>query len=190
MIMLYKHKDYDEYYKAQIDLNVKKIDNVWIEQCDIDNISKHINKYIPNAKFGICHGVRNAWEIKQFRKSLGIEVVGTEISHTASQFDNTIQWDFHKVKNEWVDAVDFIYSNSFDHSHSPEICLDNWMSCIKQEGICYIHWSTDHDTVTNVADCFSADKNEYREMFNVKYKVVDEFAKHKHRIIFAIKHRR
>ena len=36
-------------------------------------------------------------------------MIDTEISETAEQFPNTIQWDFHKVKPEWLSSVDFIY---------------------------------------------------------------------------------
>lgn len=189
MTELYKHKNYGEYHEAQIIKNVRKIKIVWVQQYDIDDISNHIRKHIPNAKFGICHGVRNGWEVEQFRKKLGIEIIGTEISHTACQFDNVIQWDFHNLKDTWEDSVDFIYSNSFDHSHSPRHCLDIWMACIRRrEGICYIHWSPAHNARVDAADCFGANDSEYRELFKEKYEVVDEFSSNKHQVIFAIKH--
>jgi len=189
MTKLYKHKDYNEYYEAQVSKNIRKIKLVWIKPYDINDISNHINKYIPNAKFGICHGVRNAWEVKQLRKRLGIEVIGTEISPTAEQFANTIQWDFHNIKDEWVDNVDFIYSNSFDHSYKPSRCLDQWMKCIKKDGICYIHWMITNTHKIDSADCFAGTKDEYRNLFNKKYKVIDEFTSHPSRLIFAIKHK-
>jgi hypothetical protein len=138
---LYKHDSYEDYVKAQIDKNVRKIHLTWVNNSEITQIVKRIKKHIQKPKFGLCHGVRNAWEVKRFRELLKIEVIGTEISHTANKFPNTIQWDFHNVKNEWVNKVDFIYSNSFDHSYDPEKCLDIWMKCIKKhEGICFIHW--------------------------------------------------
>ena len=71
-------------------------------------------------------------------------MIGTEISPTATQFPNTIQWDFHDVKPEWISAADFIYSNSFDHSYDPEKCLSNWMSCIRSGGICVIEHTDLH----------------------------------------------
>jgi len=161
---------------------------VWIKQCDINDISNHIKKHIPNAKFGICHGVRNAWEVKQFRKKLGIKVIGTEISHTADKFDNTIQWDFHKVKDEWINNVDFIYSNSFDHSYDPVMCIDQWMKCIHSDGICYVHWMATNANKIDAADCFAGTIKEYRKMFNKKYKIIDTFSSVGGRLIFAIKH--
>jgi hypothetical protein len=190
---LYKHKNYKEYYDAQVKKNVNKIDLVWVKRSELALLAKHIKKHVPNAEFGICHGVRNAEEVKVLRRLLGIEIVGTEISHTADQFPHTIKWDFHDVKDEWVDGVDFIYSNSFDHSYKPKECLDQWMRCVKKNGVCYIHWNSENvdPDKAGPADCFMATLKEYRQMFNEKYKVIDEFySKHYSRTIFAIKHRK
>jgi hypothetical protein len=71
--------------------------------------------------------------------------IGTEISDSAEQFPNTIQWDFHEVKPEWIGAVDFIYSNSFDHTYDPEKCLNAWMSCLKPGGVCILGHSSGHE---------------------------------------------
>jgi len=188
---LYKHKDYEEYKEAQIWKNTRKLRLVWIKKKEIISLANHIKENIPNPKFGICHGVRNAWEVKQLRSLLGIEVIGTEISHTATQFENTIQWDFHKVKDEWIDNVDFIYSNSFDHSYDPSMCLDKWMSCIKKNGICYIHWNYANSKpgALDAADCFNGTETDYRKLFNEQYKIIKEFAPMATRTIFAIKHK-
>ena len=72
-------------------------------------------------------------------------MIGTEISDTAEQFPNTIQWDFHDVKPEWIDATDFIYSNSLDHSYDPEKCLNAWMSCVTPRGVCILEHSPGHE---------------------------------------------
>ena len=186
---LYKHKNYDEYYKAQILKNKHKLKTIYVKGDEIVLLTRHIKKNILDPKFGICHGVRNGWEVQQLRKRLGVKVIGTEISPTATKFPHTIEWDFHKIKDEWVDNIDFIYSNSFDHSYKPEMCLDQWMRCIKKSGICYIHW---HGGVAGVdsADCFAAAESEIRDFFNKKYKVIDKFVgKIGARPIFAIKHR-
>lgn len=187
---IYKHKDYDEYREAQIDKNLRKLGLVWIKESEMNLLVKHIKENLPEAKFGLCHGVRNAWEVQELRRRLGMEVIGTEISHTAESFDNTIEWDFHEVKDEWLNNVDFIYSNSFDHSYDPEMCLDRWMSCLNSGGVCYIHWNHTNarPKALDAADCFNATKDEYRNLINKKYDVVDEFA-HPNRTIFAIKHR-
>jgi hypothetical protein len=85
-------------------------------------------------------------------------VIGTEISDTATQFPHTIQWDFHETKPEWIDAVDFIYSNSFDHSYDPQRCLNAWMSCLKKGGLCILEHSSDNSpAITSTLDPFRAD---------------------------------
>lgn len=153
---IFDHQNYNDYVKAQIEKNEKKINNVWVDSKEIKLLVKKINNYVPNAKLGICHGVRNAWEVSELKNRLGIDVIGTEISPSATNYDNTIQWDFHKVKKEWVDNIDFIYSNSFDHSYDPEKCIDKWMKCIKKDGACFIHWMRSNINKLDAADCFSA----------------------------------
>ena len=76
----------------------------------INEISDYIKNNMKNISFGICHGTRNGKEQKFFKRNLNINVIGTEISSTATQFPDTIQWDFHRVKDEWVNNVDFIFS--------------------------------------------------------------------------------
>jgi hypothetical protein len=186
---LYKHKDYKEYKEAQILKNTGKLNLVWIKKDELIKIVNHAKEKVPEINFGICHGVRNAWEVKQFRKYFKANIIGTEISYTATKFDNTIQWDFHDIKNEWINKFDFIYSNSFDHSNRPEYCLDQWMKCLKATGICYIHWHKENENKIDPADCFAASRKEYRKLFSKKYKILDEFATMSDaRVVFAIKH--
>lgn len=186
---LYKHDSYKDYKKAQIAKNELKIKHVWVKPHELNTISQKIKQYIPDASFGLCHGVRNAWEVKKLRQLLNIEVIGTDIAPSASQFENTIQWDFHEIKDEWRNNVDFIYSNSFDHSYDPEMCLDIWMKCIKKrKGLCFIHWMATNANKIDAADCFAAPLKEYRKMINKKYQVVEEFGG-KGRVIFMIKHK-
>jgi len=187
---LYKHENYDEYVEAQIKKNVRKIEHVWVKEHELILISKKIKQHIPNPKFGICHGVRNSWETKKMKQLLNIEVLGTDIAPSATNFEYTIQWDFHDIKDEWRNNVDFIYSNSFDHSYDPKMCLDKWMKCIKKgKGICFIHWMiTNSNHKVDAADCFAGTLKDYRKLFNKKYVVFEEFG-YKHRKIFAIKHK-
>ena len=186
---LYKHKNYDAYVKGQVRKNEKKIKHVWVKNNEITFVFNKIKKYIPNAKFGICHGVRNAWEVERFRSLLNIEVLGTDIAPSATKFANTIQWDFHKIKDEWKNTVDFIYSNSFDHSYDPEMCLDKWMKCIRKgSGVCFIHWMSTNANKIDEADCFAGTIKDYRKLINKNYKIIEEFGV-KGRKIFAIKHK-
>ncbi len=184
---LYKHKDYGEYVKAQIKKNKNKLNNVWIQTKELNSITTHIKKNIPNPNFGLCHGVRNGREVTAFKKRLKIAIIGTEISPTAEQFEDVILWDFHNVKDQWVDSIDFIYSNSWDHSYKPEKCLDQWMKCLKRSGVCYIHWIVSKKL--SAADCFISSIEECRNLITKKYDIIDEFTPIKGRVIFAIIHR-
>lgn len=126
--------NYNSYVEAQTKANVRKLEcegpSIW----RLFNISDYIKKHIPNLTFGICHGTRRGSEQKDFKSALNIPVIGTEISHTAEQFPDTIQWDFHEAKEEWLNSVSFIFSNSLDHSYDPISCLDTWMRCISPGG--------------------------------------------------------
>jgi len=167
---LLKYKNYDDYVKTQTEANKAKLKGVWAVKREIITISKYIKRNIPDASFGICHGVRNGWEVEIFKSVLKVNVIGTEISETASQFENVIQWDFHKIKDEWIGNVDFIYSNSWDHSYDPPYCLDQWMRCLKPTGRCFIEWSIFHSDVdVSDADCFGASIYEYQQIISRKY---------------------
>ncbi len=136
--------DYKKYKKIQQEGNKNKIGNVWVIEENIEFLSDYIRNTIGQPKFGLCHGTRRGKEQEWFRKYLTCEVIGTEISDTATEFPYTIQWDFHETKPEWIDSVDFIYSNSFDHSYDPEKCLNAWMSCVRKGGLCIIEHSNAH----------------------------------------------
>lgn len=138
---LHKYDSYKEYVKVQTKANKKKIGNVWAQPETIKLISDHILANNPQPEFGLCHGTRRGVEQALFREYLGCEVLGTEISDTATQFPDTIEWDFHNVKEEWIGACDFIYSNSLDHACKPEKALRAWLSCLKNNGVLVIEWS-------------------------------------------------
>ena len=147
---IWKYKNYEEYKEKQIEANVRKLDRTWVDPASL----KYVMKYIQincnvTPKTILCHGTRRGLEqeyiLDYFKDIEDLEVIGTEISHTATEFPNTIQWDFHDVKDEWIGNVDIIYSNSFDHSIKPKECLDTWMSCLKDNGICVIEYSTHTD---------------------------------------------
>jgi hypothetical protein len=150
--------DYEKYRQIQTEGNRSKIEMVWVNERNIIFLSNYIRNMIGQPRFGICHGTRRGKEQEWFRKHLGCEVIGTEISDTAEHFPHTIQWDFHQIKPEWIEACDFIYSNAFDHSYDPEKCLDAWMGCLRKEGLCIIEHSSGHGPkwVTEL-DPFGAD---------------------------------
>lgn len=167
---LFEYRDYDHYKEVQIEGNLKKIDSCFVKEDNVKFLSDFLKKEISNLNFGICHGSRKGKEQEWFRKYLDIDVIGTEISPTATKFPNTIKWDFHDVKDEWVNNVDFIYSNSFDHSYKPKECLDSWMSCIKKSGLLILEWTNEH-AESNELDPFGSTLKGYLKLAEKKYKI-------------------
>jgi SAM-dependent methyltransferase len=146
---------YEAYRAAQVAANRRKLDKVWAQPENIAFLADHVRRHVAQPRFGLCHGTRRGLEQQWFREALGCEVIGTEISETASQFPHTIQWDFHDVKPEWEGAADFVYSNSFDHSYDPEACLRAWMRCVRPGGSCIIEHSHE-DGYAKESDPFGA----------------------------------
>ncbi len=136
--------DYDRYRKVQTEGNKAKIGIQWVQEVSIAFLSGYIIGTRGRPSFGLCHGTRGGAEQAWFAKYLGCPVLGTEISDTATQFANTIQWDFHEVKSEWLRSVDFIYSNSWDHSYDPVKLFNSWMSCLKPGGLCLLEHTSGH----------------------------------------------
>lgn len=138
---VHKYKSYEAYRAAQVKANRDKIALSWVRPMTVNIICDYILKANPAPTFGLCHGTRRGEEQRMFADRLKCLVLGTEISPTAKDFPNTIEWDFHKVKPEWIGACDFIYSNSLDHAKNPAKALDAWVSCLKPEtGILAIEW--------------------------------------------------
>ena len=147
--------DYGAYRLAQAEGNKGKLANVWVLEENIAFLADYIRRRVTNIKFGLCHGTRRGKEQQWFRQYLQCDVLGTEISDTATQFPHTIQWDFHEAKPEWVGGVDFIYSNSLEHSYDPEKCLNAWMSCLTRDGLCIIEHTSGHERASEM-DPFGA----------------------------------
>ena len=145
---LYKFDNYQEYKEVQVKgYNAKVNTHSWVDTHAIRGLVSYIVDYNSDVSFGLCHGTRRGIEQEEFNKTfeqLGMDVtaIGTEIAKDASnRFPSTIEWDFHEVKDEWINSVDFIFSNSFDHSYDPEKALDSWMSCLSEKGLCFIEWN-------------------------------------------------
>tara|TARA_B100001094_G_scaffold216028_1_gene210156 strand:+ start:480 stop:1055 length:576 start_codon:yes stop_codon:yes gene_type:complete len=136
---LYEYENYEEYVSEQTRANKLKLTNVWVQKNTMDQIKQRVS----NPKAIICHGTRNAKEQQYLQEIYGdIEIIGTEISETATQFDMTIQHDFHEQKEEWVDHFDILYSNSFDHSYDPWKCIKTWGEQLKTGGWAFLEMSS------------------------------------------------
>lgn len=183
-IELWRYQDingdsgYSEYKKTQTAGNEKKIDRVWVLEDNIRHLSDYILKKIERVEFGVCHGTRRGNEQRWFRRYLDCEVIGTEISSTATNFRHTIEWDFHEVRADWLNSLDFVYSNSFDHAYDPKSCLDSWMSCLKSGGLCVIE-HTSNDEIATELDPFGAELSVMPQLISAwgegKYGVTDIF---------------
>ena len=87
------------------------------------------------------------FEQEYFNKNLNAEVIGTDISDTASNFENTVEWDFHDKRDDWVDKFDFIYTNSLDQSWNPKLALTTWLDQVHNNGIVFIEHTERHGPV-------------------------------------------
>ena len=136
---LHQYSSYEEYKKLQNEMNLTKIKKgvgCWESEKSFFQLSKAIKASIDGEiRFGICHGTRRGQEQALFSKFLDTCVIGTEIADTANEYPLTIQWDFHDIKEEWLGSIDFIYSNSLDHSYDPIFCLSQWSKCITGDGL-------------------------------------------------------
>ena len=169
-----KYDSYDEYVATQVKVNKKKIHNVWASYEELMVIAKCLRNSSHPSHFGVCHGARNGHEVRVLRLLTDAEVIGTDIAETAFKFDNMIQMDFHDDKPEWHDKVDFIYSNSWDHSYDFDKMLGAWLKCINPEGgKIFIPWCDDgySDSTVHAADCLGISFDELVDMVKKQAKI-------------------
>jgi hypothetical protein len=162
--------DYDLYRQIQILGNKSKLDWVSIQEENIAYLCRALEGRIPEIRFVLCHGTRNGAEQKFFQAHLTKPaiILGTEISDTATRFPMTIEWDFHEVKPEWRDAVDIVFSNSWDHTYDPHKLFPAWLSCLSQRGIMALEWTEKHaQTGESALDPFGAKLEGLLEVLSV-----------------------
>ena len=151
--------DYEAYQRIQTIANKAKLNWTWVQEVNIGYLCDQLAARGVKINSVLCHGTRNASEQKFFKNKLPhAEVLGTEISDTASQFPMTIQWDFHETKPEWVGAFDLVFSNSWDHTYAPAKLFTAWLSCIRPGGAIALEWTKSHGgTEADPVDPFRAD---------------------------------
>lgn len=140
---LYQYDSYEEYEELQVKHNLRKITNVWADENSLNFILNFLKSKTGNIK-GLCHGSRNGFEQNFFNKITSFEVIGTDISPSANDYENSVVWDFHKVKEEWVANFDFVYTNSHDQSFKPSLAIETWLNQLKPDGYLFIEHSEDH----------------------------------------------
>ena len=151
LFKIYKFKNYDEYKDTQIFFNKQKINKVWADENTLKIVSNFLKENIKSEKIkGLCHGSRNGFEQKCFINEIpNAEVIGTDISETANDYDNSIVHDFHDEKKEWIENFDFVYSNSLDQSYDPEKALNTWINQVKKDRYVIIEHSDQHGVISS-----------------------------------------
>ncbi len=144
---VYKYKSYDEYKDTQVYYNKLKLSHIWADELNLKLISEYLlNNSNQKELKGICHGSRNGFEQKKFKELLkNSTVIGTDISETAEEFDDSVVWDFHNDKEEWMNNFDFVYSNSLDQSYDPKKALSVWLKQLNRDGMLFIELSDQHN---------------------------------------------
>jgi SAM-dependent methyltransferase len=125
--------------------NRAKIEQIWTNEANLRFVSQWLRDRGVGPNFILCHGTRNGFEQRVFSEFFGCEVVGTEISSTASQFPMTVQADFHENRPEWDARADIVYSNSLDHAYDPAKAVCAWAQSVKDGGVLLIEKASDSD---------------------------------------------
>lgn len=188
-----ENDSYKEYVANQTKTNKIKINNKWVREENIIDIKNYCNKNKIIPKKILCHGTRNGIEMKYFLKHFpGTEITGTEISPTATQFPNTVQWDFHDINEEWIGQFDIVFTNSWDHSYDLKKATDSWRAQLTDRGIMILDWS-DYSTSKpfNKSDCCGCSLeslvNFLSEKSNVFYFPTKGFGSEKSYLVIANK---
>ena len=155
------YDDYETYRRVQEEGNKAKLAAQFVKKSHIFYLADWmVQARAGGARpgFGLCHGVRRGKEQRWFMKRLtGAQVIGTDISETATQFDNTVQWDFHDDNPDWQGKCDFVYSNSWDHAYDPGKAFAAWARCLVPGGWLLIDHTKGHmPKSSNALDPFGA----------------------------------
>lgn len=144
---LHEYSSYEEYASSQVNWNNQKIDNIWADEATLLRVKEVLFREFPEAEklVGICHGSRNGFEQKYLRSLSGkFDVIGTDISETANDFENSVTWDFHDSNDDWTGKQDFVYTNSLDQSWQPKVALQTWLAQLKLKGLLIIEHTKHH----------------------------------------------
>ena len=143
---LHEYSSYEEYKRKQIFHNRQKLESIWADETTLNLVIERVKKEFPDREplFALCHGTRNGFEQNYIASKLEVEIIGTDLSETASQFPRSIQWDFHDQKDEWIGKCDFIYTNSLDQSWKPQSAVSTWLHQLRKGGLLFIEHTEAH----------------------------------------------
>jgi hypothetical protein len=156
---LYQYPDYDTYRAVQTAGNKAKLGRQFVKESHILQLAAYLGRTVGPCRFGLCHGTRRGAEQAWFRAHLpgAPQVIGTEISDTATQFPDTVQWDFHDPNPDWDGRADFVYSNSWDHAFDPVRAFGAWIAALRPGGVMLLDHTKDQTPDTsNALDPFGA----------------------------------
>ncbi len=145
---LHEYSSYEQYRSVQVFHNRRKISNIWADSRTLDRVAELVLKNSQGKALGLCHGTRNGFE-QGYLNALnrGIHAIGTDISETAQDFPNSVQWDFHDSRVDWFEHFDFVYTNSLDQSWKPREALNCWLNQLKRGGLLIIEHTESHGPV-------------------------------------------
>lgn len=145
-LYLHQYESYEQYKSVQVFHNKRKLDRVWADEGTLRRVGERVvQEFGRGARvFGLCHGTRNGFEQNFLADTFGFDVIGTDISETAAQFQRSVQWDFHDVRNDWVGQCDFVYTNSLDQSWKPKDAVTTWLGQLREGGLLFIEHTKWH----------------------------------------------
>lgn len=145
---LHEYSSYEEYRDTQVKFNLQKIQNVWADEATLRRVAE-IARGLPGRSniTGLCHGARNGFEQKFLNEDDRFSVLGTDISPSATDFPDSVQWDFHDENQEWIGKFDFVYTNSLDQSWQPKKAIEVWLRQLKSDGVLIIEHTELHGPV-------------------------------------------
>ena len=142
---LHEYGSYEEYKSVQIFHNKRKISSVWADEKTLNLVADRVrNEFNTGEIAGLFHGARNGFEQKHLCERLGCQVIGTDISDTATDFPNSVEWDFHDENPEWIGKFQFLYTNSLDQSWEPREALKVWLDQLEPGGLLFIEHTDSH----------------------------------------------
>ena len=158
-VKLHEYPDYETYRQVQTDGNKAKLRKQFVKRSHIEALAEYLTTTYGPVQHGLCHGTRAGREQRWFRNALPgqPDVLGTEISDSAAQFENTVQWDFHDENPDWLGRMDFVSSNSWDHAFDPGRAFRVWVGSLKPGGLLLLDHTRGHmPAASNALDPFGA----------------------------------
>jgi len=169
---LYQYPDYETYREIQNDGNQRKINWQFVPERHILLCAKFVDETVGPVKLGLCHGTRSGKEQVWFANGLMGKptVIGTEISDNATDFPNTVQWDFHDENPEWEGKADFVYSNSWDHAFDPMRAIGSWFRSLKSGGVLLVDHTNGHTArKANKLDSFGIKRGRFQRLLRTQF---------------------